>query len=97
MSTYTVQMQQVDYIVGEMQAISTRLKSAIDTLNQQADASLAEWTGDAQAVYNQQKTIWTNSADDMVTKANLASSQLDNINQAYASGERQGVNLWQQG
>ncbi|MCF3964935.1 WXG100 family type VII secretion target [Streptomyces fuscigenes] len=95
MTTYTVQMEQVDYIVGEMQAITQKIQGTLQNLDDASKMNLAEWTSDAQQTYYEVKAKWDSAAADMQNMATQATQMLGNINQAYSDGERQGVNLWQ--
>lgn len=94
MTTYTVQMEQVDYIVGEMSAITQRLNQTLSDLETQATGNLAGWTSDAQQTYTQVKAQWDRAAADMTTKSTAAARMLGSINEYYSNGERQGVQLW---
>ncbi|WP_371502786.1 hypothetical protein OG871_36760 [Kitasatospora sp. NBC_00374] len=94
MSTYSVQMDQVEVIVGEMNAITQRINQTLADLDNQAKIHLVEWTSDAQATYAQVKTVWDNAALDMTQKAATATQMLGTINEYYAYGERAGVQLW---
>ncbi|MFI6444303.1 WXG100 family type VII secretion target [Kitasatospora sp. NPDC050543] len=94
MATYTVQMEQVDYIVGEMHAITQKINQTLAQLESQAKTHLAEWTSDAQQTYQQVKAQWDAAAADMTAKSDAAVSMLGTINEFYANGERQGVQLW---
>ncbi|MFJ8158970.1 WXG100 family type VII secretion target [Streptomyces sp. NPDC094468] len=94
MATYTVQMGQVDVIVGEMNAITQRIIQTLADLDSQAKANLSEWTSDAQQTYAQVKAQWDAAAADMTQKAGSATRMLGGINEAYSNGERQGVQLW---
>ena len=95
MTTYTVQMGQVDFIVGEMQSITQKLQQTLTTLDDQAKMNLAEWTSDAQQTYVEVKAKWDAAAADMQIMAAQATTMLGDINQSYSNGERQGVSLWQ--
>ncbi|MFJ6836859.1 WXG100 family type VII secretion target [Streptomyces sp. NPDC091209] len=94
MTTYTVQMEQVDFIVGEMNAITQRINQTLTELETQARANLAEWTSDAQQTYAVVREQWHTAAADMTAKSAQAAQQLGAINEYYANGERQGVQLW---
>ncbi|MFE4631700.1 WXG100 family type VII secretion target [Streptomyces mirabilis] len=94
MATYTVQMEQVDYIVGEMNSITQRINGTLTDLDSEAKMRLSEWTSDAQQTYQQVKAQWDAAAADMTQKAATASQMLGQINEYYSSGERQGVQLW---
>ncbi|MDX2705658.1 WXG100 family type VII secretion target [Actinacidiphila glaucinigra] len=94
MATYTIQMQQVEFIVGEMNSITQRINRTLTDLETQASRQLSEWTSDAQQTYLQVKMQWDAAAADMTEKASMATRMLGTINEYYANGERQGVNLW---
>ena len=94
MTTYTVQMEQVDTIVGEMNSITQRINQTLSELESQAKANLAEWTSDAQETYVQVKAQWDAAAADMTAKSASATQMLGTINEYYSNGERQGVQLW---
>jgi len=94
MSTYDVDMLQVDYIVGEMHSITQRINQTLDDLDSAAKINLSEWTSDAQAVYADVKKQWDGAAEDMTRKSALAVSMLGQINQSYQDGEREGVSIW---
>jgi WXG100 family type VII secretion target len=93
-TTYTVQMEQVDYIVGEMNSITQKINSTLADLDNQSKVNLAEWNSDAQQTYAQVKAQWDTAAADMTAKAATAIQLLGQINEYYANGERQGVQLW---
>lgn len=94
MATYTVQMEQVDFIVGEMNSITQKINQTLADLDNQSKVNLAEWTSDAQETYAQVKAQWDAAAADMTAKSAAATQMLGNINEYYANGERQGVSLW---
>ncbi len=94
MATYTVQMEQVDYIVGEMNSITQRINQTLAELDSQSKMNLAEWTSDAQQTYAQVKAQWDQAAADMTQKSAAATQLLGSINEYYSNGERQGVQLW---
>jgi uncharacterized protein YukE len=94
MATYTVQMEQVDFIVGEMNSITQKINQTLADLDNQSKVNLAEWTSDAQETYIQVKAKWDAAAADMTAKAAAATQMLGNINEYYSNGERQGVQLW---
>jgi uncharacterized protein YukE len=96
MPTYDVDMLQVDYIVGEMDAITKRINQTLEDLDSAAKINLSQWTSDAQAVYAQVKLQWDTAAQDMTAKSQNAVSMLGQINQSYSDGERQGMSIWGQ-
>lgn len=96
MATYTVEMNQVETIVGEMNSITQRINQMLTDLDNQARINLAEWTSAAQTVYVQVKAQWDAAAADMTQKAALATSMLGTINEFYSNGEQTGVRIWGQ-
>ncbi|GAA3760162.1 WXG100 family type VII secretion target [Streptomyces sp. NPDC047002] len=95
MTTYTVQMEQVDFIVGEMQSITQRIAQTLQQLDDQSKNDLAQWQSDARDTYYDAKAKWDAAAAEMQTMATQATQQLGTINEAYGQGERNGVSLWQ--
>src|SRR5438128_1550388 len=53
MATFTIQMEQVDYIVGEMNSISQRIQQTLATLDDEAKMNLSEWSSSARDTYQQ--------------------------------------------
>ncbi|MBK6014465.1 WXG100 family type VII secretion target [Streptomyces sp. MBT53] len=96
MPTYAVNMNQVEYVVGEMAAISGKIQAALADLDDSAKVHLSEWTSDARSTYDVAKAKWDAAAADMVTQAQNATNSLGYINESYHAGERQGVSLWDQ-
>lgn len=96
MATYTVNMDQVESIVGEMTAISNKIQATLQELDNGSKQHLSEWTSDARSTYDVAKAKWDAAAADMVTQANNATKALGQINEAYYSGEKYGVSLWEQ-
>ncbi|MCG6495629.1 WXG100 family type VII secretion target [Kitasatospora sp. A2-31] len=96
MSTYTVNMSQVEYIVGEMSAISSRLQQTLSQLDDGTTQHLSEWSSDARSTYDAAKLRWDAAAADMVLLAQNATTALGGVHDAYHSGERFGAGLWDQ-
>ncbi|MER7187900.1 WXG100 family type VII secretion target [Streptomyces hyaluromycini] len=94
MPTYSVDMPQVDTIVGEMNAITQRITQTLSDLENQAQSSLSEWTSDARNVYTEVKAQWDAAAAEMARLAGNATTTLGNINGYYGDGERKGVQIW---
>ncbi|SDP42608.1 WXG100 family type VII secretion target [Actinacidiphila guanduensis] len=94
MATYNVDMNQVEYIVGEMNTITQRINSTLEDLDNQSKMNLSEWTSDAQAVYAEVKAQWDAAAADMTQKSQMATQMLGTINESYGNGERQGMGIW---
>lgn len=96
MPTYTVNMSQIDFVVGEMAAISDKLKATLADLDDSAKIHLSEWTSEARSTYDQAKLQWDSAAAQMWALAQQATKSLGHINETYHSGERNGVSLWEQ-
>ena len=96
MPTYTVQMDQVEYVIGEMAAISKKIQEALSNLDDGTKMNLSEWTSDARSTYDAAKAKWDAAAADMAVQAQNATNSLGHINESYHAGERQGVSLWGQ-
>jgi WXG100 family type VII secretion target len=93
--TYGVDMFQVQTIAGEMESITQQIQQLIQSLEEEARSSLQNWTGDAKTTYAECKAKWDNAAHNMAAAATKATTSLVQINQAYNTGERQGVSMWQ--
>jgi WXG100 family type VII secretion target len=96
MTTYTVQMSTVANIAEEMGTLGRQVQSMIENLNQECQASLAEWTSAAQQAYHTYQAQWTNAANDLPVQAAAAQNSLGNITDAYATAEVRGQALWGQ-
>lgn len=92
--TYTVDRANVDTIVGEMAAITSQLLSTLEQLDNETAVHLSQWTSEARDVYSQVKAQWDSAAAHMAQLANSATSTLGHINEAYTSGEQQGMRMW---
>ena len=95
MTTYTVHMGNVQAIAEEMGTLGGQVQAMIEQLNQECQASLADWTSTAQEAYRNYSVTWTNAANDLPTQATNAQNSLGQITDAYAQAEYQGLGLWQ--
>jgi uncharacterized protein YukE len=93
-TTFSVQMEQVDYIVGEMVAGARQMQKTLVDLDNEVRKYLAEWSSDTKTAYEEAKAKWDAAAADMALKAERAATMLGTINEYYCDGERNGVNLW---
>jgi WXG100 family type VII secretion target len=94
MTTYTVQMSNVQLVSEEMGKIASYIQGLIEDLDNSTTQSLAEWTSSARDVYNQARAKWDAAASDMATQAVNAQNSLSQINDSYANAETQGMGLW---
>ena len=95
MTTYQVDMNQVETICGEMEAITADISALINALDEGAKANLASWNGAAQAAYTQCQAQWDAAAANMRAASVTATNALGEINSYYRQGEVQGQNLWE--
>lgn len=96
MATYTVNMSNVQEVAAEMGAISQRISSLLEDLDNGTLQNLSEWTSSARDAYNVAKAKWDAAAADMATQAVNAQSSLGSITDNYANAEYQGLGLWGQ-
>jgi uncharacterized protein YukE len=94
MTTYSVQMNQVNDIVGEMAAITQKIQQMVSDLDNHSKVNLQNWSADSKDVYTQVQVQWDNAAQDMTAKVGQATSMLGTINEYYYDGERAGSQLW---
>jgi WXG100 family type VII secretion target len=97
MSTYGYDTQSMQYVLGEMTSITTKIQTTLESLDNGAKQNLAEWTGTAQSAYFDAKAKWDTAAQQMHQQAEAARRALGNIDENYGAGERAGVNLWTSG
>jgi WXG100 family type VII secretion target len=96
MTTYTVNMSNVQEVAMEMGAISASINSLVQELDSSTAQSLAEWTSAARDAYNVAKAKWDAAAADMSVQARNAQASLSSINDNYANAETTGLGLWGQ-
>jgi WXG100 family type VII secretion target len=89
-------MSNVQAIAEEMGTLGSKVQSMIEQLNQDCQSSLAEWTSAAQGAYQTYQAQWTNAANDLPVQAQNARNALEEITNAYATAEYQGLGLWGQ-
>jgi WXG100 family type VII secretion target len=94
MTTYTVQMSNVQLVAEEMGKIASYIQSLVEELDNSTAQSLAEWTSSARDVYNQARVKWDAAANDMAVQATNAQNSLSQITDSYANAETQGMGLW---
>ncbi|MCD0484104.1 hypothetical protein LO771_17315 [Streptacidiphilus sp. ASG 303] len=94
MATYSVVMNSVEHVVGEMDAITKLLKQTLTQLDESARAHLAEWDAATKDAYAVAKNDWDTRAEEMRQLALIAHRALGEINDAYSAGERAGTALW---
>jgi WXG100 family type VII secretion target len=96
MTTYTVNMSNVQEVAAEMGAIAASIQALVEDLDNGTKQHLAEWTSSARDAYNVAKAKWDAAAADMSVQAKNAQMSLSSINDNYANAEYQGLGLWGQ-
>jgi len=96
MTTYTVQMGNVQAVAEEMNTLGSRVQAMIEQLTADCNASLQEWSSTARDAYTQYANTWTQAANDLPVQAQNAQQALSQITDAYANAEYQGLGLWGQ-
>ncbi len=94
MSNYSFDFSQADATLTDMNSINTRIKSALEQMEQTVESSLAEWTGSAQQQYYISKTKWNQSANEMAVYLEQARSTLMQISENYGSTEQRHAQIW---
>lgn len=94
MSNYTFSFQQADATLHDMNQINTRIKTALQQMEQTVEAGLVEWTGAAQAQYHVSKTVWNQSADAMSMYLDAARQTLASISDNYGTTEQRHAAIW---
>jgi WXG100 family type VII secretion target len=95
MTTYTVNINQLAEIVGEMQQITKNIQGYLAELDNAALQNLSEWTSSARDAYNIAKAKWDHAATEMVAQAGIAQASLSSIGGNYQQAEQVGASLWQ--
>ncbi|MGW1506748.1 WXG100 family type VII secretion target [Streptomyces mirabilis] len=96
MTTDEVSLEQMEFVGGEMEAISSSISRTLQTLDNGAKMNLAQWEDGVRDVYLAAKTQWDAAAAAMHDQSLQARMALGNISGAYTNGERYGVNIWNQ-
>ncbi|MFD7917710.1 WXG100 family type VII secretion target [Streptomyces sp. NPDC059740] len=94
MTTYQVSLQQMEFVGGEMDAIAKQIQQTLTELDDASKQNLSQWSSDAREAYNVAKAKWDAAAAAMQQQAAKATASLGNIGEYYTSGEKYGVNLW---
>ncbi|MEU2743384.1 hypothetical protein ABZ656_51135 [Streptomyces sp. NPDC007095] len=96
MTTYEVSLEQMEFVGGEMEVISSNISRSLETLDDGAKMNLAQWEDGVRDAYIAAKIQWDAAAAAMHDQSLKARAALGNISGAYTNGERYGVNIWNQ-
>ncbi|MEU2778028.1 WXG100 family type VII secretion target [Streptomyces sp. NPDC007162] len=96
MTTYQVSFEQMEFVGGEMDAITQQIQRTLTDLDDGSKQSLAEWSSDARDAYNIAKAKWDAAAAEMQKQAVAARQALGHIDDYYQHGEKYGTQIWNQ-
>jgi WXG100 family type VII secretion target len=94
MTTYTAELNEIETLAEEMSSLGQTIYSIIEQLTADCNASLASWAGNAQSVYHQYATQWTQAAQDLPVQAANGQKALTHIIESYMLAEQQGAKVW---
>jgi WXG100 family type VII secretion target len=96
MTVYEVGPAQMEFVRGEMDAVTKHVQRTLADLNDEAEQNLADWSGDAQAVYQRVQNQWNQAVQQMSIQVAAAAAALGATNEYYINGEKYGMSLWEQ-
>lgn len=95
MSDYTtVNAGAMQQGIGDLQTAYNGTTSALDTLEQQLNQSLAQWDGEARQAYVVAKQKWDQAANHMSQVIQKMTSTLGQIGENYDGTERANTSAW---
>jgi WXG100 family type VII secretion target len=95
MSNYRFNFQTAEYTLDGMHGINSQIKERLLQLEQMAERSLQDWTGDARKEYYAAKQRWNAAADEMTTHLESARVTLLNISDNYGTTEARARQIWE--
>ena len=94
MSNYSFDFVQADAVLYDMNQINGQIQSGLDEMEATVEASLADWTGAAQAQYYTSKAAWNAAADSMTAYLEQARQTLLTISDNYGTTEQRHAQIW---
>lgn len=94
MSNYTFDFNQADAVLYDMNAINTRIKTALEQMEKTVETSLVDWTGAARSQYAVSKAVWNQSANEMTVYLEQARLTLLQISDNYGTTEQRHAQIW---
>jgi WXG100 family type VII secretion target len=92
--TYSVKLTSLENAVTHADEVGNAISGLLNTLNENVQRTLATWTGDAQAAYRAQKTVWDNAAAAIPASLAQARSTLEAIAEQYDAAEKAAINAF---
>ncbi|MCX2731748.1 WXG100 family type VII secretion target [Saccharopolyspora sp. NFXS83] len=96
MSDYRFNFSVADATLYDMDAINNKVRSALTEMERSVEASLSEWTGDAQNAYWEAKAAWNQQANLMPQYLQSGRQTLLNISDNYGTTEQRARQIWDQ-
>ncbi|MET0491504.1 MAG: WXG100 family type VII secretion target [Actinoplanes sp.] len=94
-NSYKFNFTIADETLDHMDRVNTDLGSALEELERNSEAHLAEWTGGAQGAYKVAKAEWTAGMQEMTAALQSGRVSLFNISDGYGSAEQRATTIWQ--
>lgn len=92
--TYSINSPQVEHVIEEMLTITRNITGLLEALDESARSSLAQWHGNAQKAYAENKAAWDAAAAEMVQQSVMAGRTLESVNATYGHAEVTNTNVW---
>ncbi|MGQ4516493.1 WXG100 family type VII secretion target [Streptomyces sp. DW26H14] len=97
MTTYQVSLEQMSFVEGEMQSITTSLGTSLGELEDGVKTKLAGWENSlAGEGYRLRQAKWQAAYQQMSATLAKAQAAIGTIGEYYNSGEKYGAGLWDQ-
>ncbi|MGP4014997.1 WXG100 family type VII secretion target [Saccharopolyspora sp. 5N708] len=97
MSDYRFDFNQANVAFEEMNAVNGRVRTALTEMERQVEATLSEWTGDAQNAYWIHKAEWNAAANQMPVHLDAGRQTLMSISDNYGTTEQRARQNWDTG
>ncbi|MGW2525011.1 WXG100 family type VII secretion target [Streptomyces sp. NPDC001617] len=91
---YSLHFDGLESATTEMRQISSQIESFLQELQSGTMKAILLWESGARDLFDHQRNLWANGAEDMTRQAQAAQAALNEIIQHYADGERTGVSIW---
>ncbi len=83
MQSMSVRPEQVTALAGEIRSGATNIKSQLDNLEQKVSTLRSQWSGEAQASYDQAQRAWTASLTELQQLLGQIAGKTEEISSGY--------------
>ncbi|GAA0504225.1 hypothetical protein GCM10011581_45350 [Saccharopolyspora subtropica] len=94
MSDYRFNFQIADATLYDMDHVTKHVKSVLEDLERDAEASIKDWTGDARDAYWKAKAEWDQQAAAMPVYLEAGRKALLQISDNYGTTEQRAQMIW---